>query len=114
METGGVHGGHGQVEAINTIPVLEVGHGGLGAAARGEGREGQLAVRGQPDYNTQYYGHMVQRTGTMGTIEKLWLNTWADSNFYSNLVPDLNSKWLMCPLDAGCGHLTWLSVTMGP
>ena len=53
MEAGGVHGGHGQVEAIDTIPVLEVGHRGLGAAARGEGREGQLAVRGQPDDNTQ-------------------------------------------------------------
>ena len=48
-----VHGGHGQVEAVHPVPVLEVGHGGLGAAAGGEGREGQRVVRGQPNDNTK-------------------------------------------------------------
>ena len=49
VEAGRVHGGHGQVETVHTVSRLEVGHGGLGAAAGGEGREGQLVVRGQPE-----------------------------------------------------------------
>ena len=48
VETGGVHGGHGQVEAVDAVSRLEVGHGALWAAGGGEGREGQLVVRGQP------------------------------------------------------------------
>ena len=53
----GIHGCHGKVKAVHAVPVLEVGHRGLGAAAGGEGREGQLAVRGQPaikDINRGY------------------------------------------------------------
>ena len=58
VQAGRVHGGHGQVEPVDTVPVLEVGHRGLGAAAGGEGWEGQLVVRGQPGDNTgtELYG----------------------------------------------------------
>ena len=42
------HGGHREVQSVDPIARLEVGHGGLGAAARGEGRERQPGLAGQP------------------------------------------------------------------
>ena len=43
------------IPMIPSYPVsgLEVGHGGLRAAARGEGGEGQLVLTGQPDHKYQ-------------------------------------------------------------
>ena len=55
----GIHGRHGKVETVHTVTVLEVGHRGLGAAAGGEGREGQLAVRGQPAIKDINRGYLI-------------------------------------------------------
>ena len=50
VEGGCVHRRHGQVQTVDSVARLEVGHGRLGGAPRAEGRERQAAAARDPKH----------------------------------------------------------------